>query len=258
MKSEFPKVILLLAGEGKRLRPYTLDRPKCMVEIDGVSLIDHQLRVLRSEGLNDIVMVSGYKSEMLEQFNCRLKHNPRYFETNMVWTLFCAKDELEGDVIVSYGDIVYSEDILKALLDSKADIAITIDKNWESYWRKRNENPLNDAETLKIRDDGTISEIGKKPKSIEEIQGQYMGLIKFSSVGIKQIKDIFTVSLRKGHLMGQDIENAYMTDLIQAVIDTGEPVTSVPIYESWIEVDTVNDLESNTTRDRLLSITNNE
>ena len=75
MKSELPKVILLLAGEGKRLRPYTLDRPKCMVEIDGVSLIDHQLRVLRSEGLNDIVMVSGYKSEMLERFNCRLKHN---------------------------------------------------------------------------------------------------------------------------------------------------------------------------------------
>ena len=168
------------------------------------------------------------------------------------------QDELEGDVIVSYGDIIYSEEILKALLNSKADIAITIDKNWESYWRKRNDNPLDDAETLKIRDDGTISEIGKKPKSIEEIQGQYMGLIKFSSVGIKQIKDIFKVSLKKGSLMGQDIENAYMTDLIQAVIDTGEPVTSVPIYESWIEVDTVNDLESNTTRDRLLSITSNE
>ena len=258
MKNKLPKVILLEAGEGKRLRPYTLDRPKCMVEIDGESLISHQLGVLRSEGLSDIVMVSGYKAEMLEQFDCKLKHNPRYFETNMVWSLFCATDELEGDVIVSYGDIIYSRKILKALLNSRADIAITIDKNWESYWRKRNENPLNDAETLKIRDDGTISEIGKKPKSIEEIQGQYMGLIKFSSVGIKQIKDIFTVSLKKGHLMGQDIENAYMTDLIQAVIDTGEPVTSVPIHESWIEIDTVNDLESNTTRDRLLSITNNE
>ncbi len=258
MKSELPKVILLLAGEGKRLRPYTLDRPKCMVEIDGVSLIDHQLRVLRSEGLNDIVMVSGYKSEMLERFNCRLKHNPRYFETNMVWTLFCAKDELEGDVIVSYGDIVYSKDILKALLNSKADIAITIDKNWESYWRKRNDNPLDDSETLKIRGDGTISEIGQKPKSIEEIQGQYMGLMKFSSVGIKQIKDVFDVALKKGSLLGHDIENAYMTDLIQAVINTGEPVTSIPIYESWVEVDTVKDLKSNTTKDRLLSITGNE
>ena len=51
MKNKFPKVILLVAGEGKRLRPYTLDRPKCMVEIDGESLISHQLGVLRSEGL---------------------------------------------------------------------------------------------------------------------------------------------------------------------------------------------------------------
>ena len=120
MKSKTPKVVLLLAGEGKRLRPYTLDRPKCMVEIDGVSLISHQLRILRSEGLQDIVMVSGYKAEMLDQYNCKQKHNPRYFETNMVWTLFCAKDELEGDVIVSYGDIIYSREILKSLLNSKA------------------------------------------------------------------------------------------------------------------------------------------
>tara|TARA_B110000046_G_C12977763_1_gene391934 strand:- start:655 stop:1431 length:777 start_codon:yes stop_codon:yes gene_type:complete len=258
MKSETPKVILLLAGEGKRLRPHTLDRPKCMVEIDGVSLISHQLRILRSEGLNDIVMVSGYKSEMLEQYNCRLKHNPRYFETNMVWTLFCAKDELEGDVIVSYGDIIYSKKILKALLNSTADISVAIDKNWESYWQKRCDNPLDDAETLKIRDDGTISEIGQKPKSTQEIQGQYMGLMKFSAVGIKQIKGIFDLAVKNGFLLGNDVENAYMTDLIQAVINTGEPVTSVPIYENWVEIDTVNDLLSNTTKDRLLAITRNE
>jgi hypothetical protein len=85
-----------------------------------------------------------------------------------------------------------------------------------------------------------------------------MGLMKFSSVGIKQIKDIFDVALKKGSLLGNDIENAYMTDLIQVVINTGEPVTSIPIYESWVEVDTVEDLKSNITKDRLLSITGNE
>lgn len=254
MKDELPKVILLVAGEGKRLRPYTLDRPKCMVEIDGVSLIDRQLSVLRSEGLNNIVMVGGYKSEMLEQFNCALKYNPRYFETNMVWTLFCAKDELEGDVIISYGDIVYSKGILRALLNSSADIAITIDKNWESYWRKRNDNPLDDAETLKIRSDGTISEIGQKPMSIEEVQGQYMGLMKFSSFGIKQIKEVFDVALKKGSLLGNNIENSYMTDVIQSIIDSGAPVTSIPIYENWVEVDSVKDLKSKETKARLLSI----
>ena len=57
------KVILLVAGEGKRLRPYTLDRPKCMVEIDGISLIDRQLEVLSSEGLSNILMIGGFKSE---------------------------------------------------------------------------------------------------------------------------------------------------------------------------------------------------
>ena len=55
------KAILLVAGKGKRLRPYTLDRPKCMVEIDGLSLIDRQLAVLKSEGLNNVVMIGGYK-----------------------------------------------------------------------------------------------------------------------------------------------------------------------------------------------------
>ena len=134
----------MAAGEGTRLRPYTLDRPKCMVEIDGVSLIDRQLEVLKSEGIDDIVIIGGYKSEMLKRFDIKLKVNARYFETNMVWTLFSAEEELEGDVIVSYGDIVYSKNILNALIKSKADIAVTIDKKWEGYWRERNENPLDD------------------------------------------------------------------------------------------------------------------
>ena len=135
------KVIILAAGEGTRLRPYTLDRPKCMVEIDGVSLIDRQLEVLKSEGIGDIVIIGGYKSEMLKRGDIKLKVNDRYFETNMVWTLFSAEEELEGDIIVSYGDIVYSKNILKALIKSKADIAVTIDMKWEGYWRERNENP---------------------------------------------------------------------------------------------------------------------
>ena len=170
MKNNKPKVILLVAGEGKRLRPYTLDRPKCMVEIEGVSLIDRQLAVLKAEGLADIVMIGGYKADMLKREGIKLKINPRYYETNMVWTLFSAEEELEGDVVVSYGDIVYSREILQALLKSKADIAVAVDKDWESYWRARNEDPLDDAETLKLRGNGTISEIGQKPKSIDEMK----------------------------------------------------------------------------------------
>jgi len=257
MESRKPKVILLVAGEGKRLRPYTLDRPKCMVEIDGISLIDRQLSVLRAEGLDNIVMVGGYKSEMLKREGVKLKLNPRYYETNMVWTLFSAEEELDNldrDVIVSYGDIVYSREILQALLKSTTDIAVIIDKEWESYWRARNENPLDDAETLKIRRDGTISEIGQKPKSLSEIEGQYMGLMKFSVKGIKQIKEIFHTAVESGELLGKSVESSYMTDLLQVAINSGRSVTAVPVCNSWIEVDTVKDLKGATTKERLSKI----
>ena len=248
------KVIILAAGEGTRLRPYTLDRPKCMVEIDGVSLIDRQLEVLKSEGIDDIVIIGGYKSEMLKRGDIKLKVNARYFETNMVWTLFSAEEELEGDVIVSYGDIVYSKNILKALIKSKADIAVTIDMKWEGYWRERNENPLDDAETLKLRKDGTISEIGQKPSSLEEIEGQYMGLMKFSSEGVRQIKSAFHSALESGKLLGKEVENSYMTDLLQFIVSIGGKVASVQIDEDWVEVDTVEDLHAPITLERVKRI----
>ena len=248
------KVIILAAGEGTRLRPYTLDRPKCMVEIDGVSLIDRQLEVLKSEGIDDIVIIGGYKSEMLKRGDIKLKVNDRYFETNMVWTLFSAEEELEGDIIVSYGDIVYSKNILKALIKSKADIAVTIDMKWEGYWRERNENPLDDAETLKLRKDGTISEIGQKPSSLEEIEGQYMGLMKFSSEGVRQIKSAFHSALESGKLLGKEVENSYMTDLLQFIVSIGGKVASVQIDEDWVEVDTVEDLHAPITLERVKRI----
>ena len=254
MENRKPKVILLVAGEGKRLRPYTLDRPKCMVEIDGISLIDRQLSVLKAEGLDNIVMVGGYKSEMLKREGVKLKLNPRYYETNMVWTLFSVEEELDGDVIVSYGDIVYSREILQALLESTADIVVIIDKEWEGYWRARNEDPLDDAETLKLRADGTIREIGQSPQALDEIEGQYIGLMKFSAQGVSQMKETFYAAVESGELLGKPIENSYMTDLLQALINSDKLVTSIPVYGDWVEIDTVSDLKSQVTLERVISI----
>lgn len=252
MSDKDVKAILLVAGEGSRLRPYTLDRPKCLVEIDGISLLDRQLAVLRKDPrVSRLVMIGGYRAEMLRRPGLDLKLNPRYFETNMVWTLFSAEEELVGNVLICYGDIVYSSEVLRALLDCDADIATTIDKEWESYWRVRNENPLDDAETLKLHPDGRIYELGRKPKSLSEIEGQYMGLIKLSPKGIEILKQVFHRAKATGQLGGKSVEKAYMTDLLQAVIDAGTPLQSVPVRGGWIEVDTVGDLLSDVTRSRL-------
>jgi choline kinase len=245
------KAIILAAGEGTRLRPYTLDRPKCLVEVDGLSLLDRQLAVLATEAIHPIILIGGYRVEMLKHPGIEIRVNPRYAETNMVWTLFCAEDDLDSDVLLCYGDIVYSREILQALLKSNADIAVAIDLDWESYWRARNENPLDDAETLKLASDRRILEIGQKPKSLTEIEGQYMGLMKFTAKGVKLLKQTFHDAKLAGALRGKPLEKAYMTDLLQMMIDLNYRLDAVPVHGGWVEVDTVEDLLSQVTRNRL-------
>lgn len=254
MSEKITKAILLVAGEGNRLRPYTLDRPKCLVEIVGRSLLDRQLAVLKSEGINTIVLVGGHKAEMLKHKRSKFVVNSRYADTNMLWTLFCAENELKGPIIVSYGDIVYSRKILHSLLNSSADIAVAIDMDWESYWRLRNENPLEDAESLKLSSNGEITEIGKRPGSIDEIDGQYMGLLQLTSNGVNIFKKVFHDAIKQGRILGKPIEKAYMTDFLQHIIESGYSVQSVQVSGDWVEIDTVSDLELKVNHQRLMRI----
>lgn len=248
------KALILAAGEGTRLRPYTLDRPKCLVEVDGISLLERQLAVLRSEGVDSVTLIGGYRAEMLKRPDATLRLNPRFHETNMVWTLFSAEDELQGDLVLAYGDIVYSRDVLRALLASTADIAVAIDLDWELYWRERNEDPLDDAETLRMDSDGHILEIGQKPTSLEQIEGQYMGLMKFSPAGLRTLREAFYQARAAGSIRGKSPEKAYMTDLLQLLVDQGNDLLAVKVHGGWVEVDTVGDLESSFTRSRLVQI----
>lgn len=247
------KAIILAAGEGKRLRPHTLTRPKCLVEVNGRSLLERQIDVLRSTAgvLQELLVVGGYRADMLEIPGVELRHNPHYSETNMVWTLFCVEGEITGDVIVSYGDIVYDRGILEALLASEEHISVAIDRNWEEYWTIRNEHVLEDAETLKLSSDGMILELGQIPKDRDEIEGQFMGLMKFSSRGVGMLKEAFETAVAAGGIRGKPVQQAYMTDLLQFMIDRGHRVASVLVEGDWVEVDTVKDLELQETAERL-------
>lgn len=250
------KTIVLAAGMGTRLRPYTENKPKCLVEINGTSLLDSQLDILKGAGISNITLIAGYKSEMFKERAVNVIVNENFATTNMVSSLFCAESELNGNCLISYGDIVYSADILAKLLESKADIAVVVDKNWQSYWQARFSDPLDDAETLKLSAQGQITEIGNKAKSLVEIEGQYIGLMKFSDKGLQQLKQQYRELCQQGSCMGKPIENAYMTDIIQEMINSGYPVTAVPVYSEWIEVDSVSDLQHSTTLERYAAIMN--
>ena len=246
------KAIILGAGIGSRLQPLTLDKPKCLVEINGSSLLSRQLSLMESYSINPIKIVGGYKINQLREIGPSIIENNQYATSNMLWSLFSDENEISGELIVSYGDIVFPPLVLEKLISETSDISVVIDMAWKPYWQARGENILEDAETLKLDDRGYIKEIGLKPESLSQIDGQYIGLMKFSEKGTESIRDIFErVKKKNGLIRGKELRDAYMTDFLQHVIDCGIKVKSVPIECPWVEIDTISDFENVVTHKRI-------
>ncbi|MCG5528871.1 MULTISPECIES: NTP transferase domain-containing protein [Halorhodospira] len=238
------RAIILAAGQGTRLRPLTDDRPKCMVELEGKPLLEHQLEVLRSAGVDDIHVVGGYRAEWLQRPDITLHINKRFDQTNMVATLFAAESIMDGseDLIIAYGDIVYEPRALQALLECDAPVCLTVDRAWRRYWEARMDDPLADAETLKLTDSNRVTELGKKPTGYEDIQGQYMGLVKIRADYVSQIPAVWRAMDRDATYDGKDYDNMYMTSFLQHLIDSGWEARAAFVENGWAEIDSPLDL----------------
>ena len=231
------KAIILAAGRGSRLLTLTNDRPKCLVELNGKSLLDWQIEALRGAGVNDILVVRGYcKEQIVGDFETR--ENSRWHETSMVVTLMAAKDWLlSSECIVSYSDIVYPVEAVKRLMQKdSAKLSILYDSNWLELWQQRFEDPLSDAESFKIDAQGRLVGIGCKNVSTQEIQGQYMGLLKFTPEAARLVFDMLDTNQELADRLD-------MTALLQKLIDRRQTIQAVPWNGEWCEVDSQRDLE---------------
>jgi len=241
------QTIILSAGVGSRLRPYTKDLPKCLVKLGGTAILEHQLTVLQDCGISkkSISIVGGYLCEKLRKYNIKVFENKFYQKTNMVFSLFVALNNLNNneDIIISYGDIVYEKKVLKKLIKSTHSITIVADKSWKNLWDLRMDNILNDAETFRYDSNLNILEIGKKAKSIDEIQAQYIGLIKIKKEFIKRINKIYQDFFKNKNVDKSILNNMYMTSFIENLINKNLPVKACLIEGGWLEVDTTYDLE---------------
>lgn len=239
------RALILAAGQGTRLRPLTNDKPKCLVPLDGKSLLERQVNTLRSLGITDIHIATGYRADQIEALGFDTSHNPRYASTNMVESMMSAKSFLqqEGDLIIAYGDIVYQEENLTTLLSCESEIALMIDRQWRDLWSLRLENPLDDAETLLMDENDFILEVGKKPEGYEQIQGQYTGLIKVRADKVADLIEFYENLDRSKMYDSKNFDNMYMTSFLQLLIDAKWKVKAALVDRGWLEVDSVEDLE---------------
>ncbi len=243
------KAIILAAGQGTRLKKYTENLPKGMLEFDGKTLIERQIETYRACGIEDIIVVRGFASDKIMYEGIKYYQNSDYANTNMVESLMTAKDEFNDDIIVSYSDILFEKEMLCKMINNKDDFSVAVDDNWKVYWQERYGKVDFDTESLSLDAYDNIVELGLESPKLEDIDARYVGLLKFSKLGLQKIVDILNKDYEEyldkpWKQSGKTIRKAYMTDLIQAVIEAGNSVKAVRFNNGWIEFDTNEDYET--------------
>lgn len=243
------KAIILAAGQGTRLKKYTENLPKGMLSFAGKTIIERQMEMYRKCGIDKIIVVRGFAADKITYEDVTYYTNADYANTNMVESLLVAKDEFDDDIIVSYSDVLFEERLLKGMMNSDADFSCAVDDAWKEYWKMRYGKIDFDTESLAIDDNENITELGLEAPELGRIDARYIGLLKFSRDGLRYIENVMKMAYmefedKPWQQSGKSVRKAYMTDLLNALIESGKEVKAVRFTHGWIEFDTNEDYEN--------------
>jgi L-glutamine-phosphate cytidylyltransferase len=229
------KAVILAAGQGTRIRSVHGEHPKCLIEVDDSTILDHQLEALSMAGIHDVAIVVGYEKDQIIAHirNKRLSYNqrihfienPAFAITNNIYSLWLAIDWLHGDsFIVLNADVVFDPEILTSAVEPYAPISMIVDPLWRD-------------ETMKvIIEDDRVTRMSKKI-SQEEFSGTYIGITVFS----KSIQDRFFHKLDS--LIAAERVNDFFNIAVQELADEDVHIgyTSTDGL-AWAEIDDPLDL----------------
>jgi len=228
------RAIILAAGRGSRMKEHTKEKPKCLNILANDTLLNWQLRSLKAGGIEKVIVVKGYKANLIAG-DFQTVTNNRWSETNMVSSLFCVPQSKDNSII-SYSDIVYQPEHVASLKEANGDIVITADLKWKELWDLRFENPLDDAETFQSNGNKLIH-IGGKTSDITEIEAQYMGLLKLTEVGWKKVREVYST------FSSDEKDKLDMTSMLNHLLDRKIEVNIVFVNGGWCESDSYSDIE---------------
>ena len=248
MNTSKAKAIIIAAGLGSRLKSYTENLPKCMLKFGDKTLLERQIEAYRNCGINNISVIRGYKKEKINYEDLRYYENPDFENNNILNSLFYAEEELNGNVIVAYSDILFEASVVRRLLESQADISIVVDIDWRGYYDGRKEHPIDEAENVIFNANNEVLKIGKILTEKDDVHGEFIGMLKFTPRGAEIFKKHFhrakEIYWDKPYQRAAIFQKAYITDIIQDMADLGVPVHCVIIERGWKEIDTVEDYQN--------------
>ncbi|BDQ31794.1 sugar nucleotidyltransferase [Nitrosopumilus zosterae] len=239
--------IIIAAGSGKRISNEVKDIPKSMVKVNEKSIIEHQISVLKQAEIDEIYVITGPHSEKFDLNHVKYIKDQNYTEHDILGSLMEAKNFLKNDILVLYSDIIFDLPIIQQMLDSKDDISIAIDMNWEKMYEGRTLHPKSEAENVELNYAKKIIKIQKNIQNNNNCIGEFLGIVKFSPTGSKLFVKKYE-ELAKTHIgnfqQADSISKAYLTDMIQELIDSNIHVEPIFISGKWCEIDTIQDLRN--------------
>ena len=239
------KALIIAAGLGSRLKKHTENLPKCMLDFGGKTLLQRQLDAYKRFGINDVSLIRGYKKEKITYNGIRYFENTDYKNNNILNSIFYAEKVINGNIIISYSDILFDSSVVQRALDSDHDISVVVDIDWRGYYVGRKDHPISEAENVIFNSNNEVEKIGKINTGNEEVHGEFIGMIKLSNRGTEIFKHHFhrlkKIYWNKPFQRAKIFQKAYLTDFIQELVDIGIKVHCVIIESGWKEIDTVED-----------------
>ena len=231
------KAIILSAGQGSRLGHLVDDRPKCLIDFNGRSLLDRQLDALEANGVHEAVVVTGFHDELVQQAierrsggpKVRTVFNPFYKVADNTGSLYMAREELSGDCLVWNGDTLVSRALMaKVVRNDRSGICVTIDRKAEGY---------DDADMKVVEEGGRLKAIGKRIS--DGVNAESIGLLAFRSGGAEQFREAIEQAMRTSE--GTTI---WYLRVINHIAQSNDVWTLDIQGEEWGEVDFPPDVEA--------------
>jgi phosphoenolpyruvate phosphomutase len=251
--------LIAAAGFEKALLPLIEDKPKCLLDIKGKTILERQVTALNDCNIKEIALVRGYRKEAITLPNIRYYDNDRYEETGELYSLFCAERELQGRCLILYGDIIFDTVLLEKLLKSPADMTLVVDLAWSERDRQRTFRPPTRPDLVILDqppgatyryvppdEPGRVLRIGQDVPQ-DQAHAEFIGLAMFSEGGTAAFKQAYTAARERSQ--GRAFHEAprflaaSFTDMVQDLIDQGHEVRCVPTFKGWMDVDSFEDYQ---------------
>ena len=243
------KAIIVAAGVGSRLGNLTKELPKPLIDVNGKSILERQILSFKKFGIDKIVIIRGPHREKFSFNNVEYVDDDDYENHDLLGSLMVAGNELNEDVIISYGDVIFDEKILEQILSFSGNAGLAIDYNWEKNHSGKSKELLEKISVVTI-ENNSISNIGyyenidKNPGSI---LGEFIGIMKLSPQSANYFVTKYN-ELKRNHdgkfHDSPSINFAIITDMINELLQHEIKFTPIKISGKWYEIDTPEDLEA--------------